>query len=145
MSTPEWPVPYWQRSFKEDAAPHEGDSWDPSAFASSVNDRHVIMAKEYLKMYDMGYVVEAVENHMDLGKPAVEGVGKYNYFDSEIYIWEVIVFCIYSYDLGYSSSFVDSTQFTTAYVDDLLDNLNIAVKQNIKLLNSIDLGDCMAE
>ena len=96
MSTPEWPVPYWQRSFREDAAPHENDSWDPSAIASPVNDMHVIMAKEYLKMYDMGYVVEAVENHMDLGKPVVDGVGKYNtFYLIQIRSWVVVIDFIY--------------------------------------------------
>ena len=46
------------------------------------------------------------------------------------------------YDIhSYLTSFGDSTQFSNAYVDDLLDCLNVAHEQNVKLLSEHDLAD----
>ena len=113
MSTPEWPVPYWQRSFRHDPVPEEDDNFDITGYAQQINDTHVIFAKEYLKSVGKGYVVEAVENHFDITK--------------------------------YTTDFEDSSSFTEAYVDDLLDSIDIVAKQNVKLLNKYDLGDCLKE
>ena len=76
MSTPEWPVPYWQRIYRHDPAPEQRDTWNPNQATVEINDAHVIMAKEMLKTKGLGYVVEAVENHLDLGKPVNPHVGK---------------------------------------------------------------------
>ena len=111
MSTPEWPVPYWQRSFRHDPVPMENTGFDITAHAMNITDVHVIFAKEYLKSAGKGYVVEAVENHFDIKK--------------------------------YTTSFEDSVVFTDAYIDDLLDSINIANKQNVELLNKYDLSDCL--
>ena len=113
MSTPEWPVPYWQRMYREDPAPHLNDSWNALGAVVPISDVNVIAAKETLKTMGKGYVVEAVENHFDI--------------------------------TNYTTSFADSSQFTEAYVDDLLDCIDIATKQNIRLLNSFDLSDCLNE
>ena len=42
---------------------------------------------------------------------------------------------------SYLTSFKDSTQFSKAYVDDLLDCLNVAHEQNVSLLGDHDLAD----
>lgn len=65
MSTPEWPVPYYQRAFRN---PPSLDTrvGNLNHFLVPVHDFHVIMAKEFLKMKGKGYIVEAVENHMDI-------------------------------------------------------------------------------
>ena len=111
MSTPEWPVPYWQRIHRHDPAPNMEDTWKINKPIVSISDEHVILAKEMLKSVGKGYVVEAVENHFDI--------------------------------TDYRTSFKDSSRFTEAYVDDLLDCVDIATKQNVKLLNHHDLGDCL--
>ena len=113
MSTPEWPVPYWQRIYRHDPAPHRADPVNLLAVTNEINDVHVISAKEMLKNVGKGYVVEAVENHFDI--------------------------------TDYRTSFADSSQFTAAYVDDLLDCIDIASKQNQRLLNKYDLADCLNE
>ena len=41
----------------------------------------------------------------------------------------------------YLTSFRDSARFSAAYVDDLLDCLNVAQEQNAKILHENDLND----
>lgn len=45
--------------------------------------------------------------------------------------------------LAYITSFKDSADFSKAYVDDLLSGIDVAYKQNLKLLNEHDLADCV--
>ncbi len=48
------------------------------------------------------------------------------------------------YDLkSYITSFKDSSNFSKAYVDDLLECLDITLKENHRLMNEFDLGDCL--
>ncbi len=93
MSTPEWPVPYYQRAFRHPAN-LEKDLGNLNICMVPVHDFHVIIAKEALKAEGKGYVVEAIENHYDL----------------DTYITE----------------FEDSSAFSKAYVDDMLDSLGVA-------------------
>jgi hypothetical protein len=65
MSTPTWPVPYYQRSFRHPAN-LEKPAGDLGYFLCPVDDSHVMMAKEFLKMEGKGYVVEAIEQHYDI-------------------------------------------------------------------------------
>ena len=65
-----------------------------SYFMVPLDDTHVIMAKEMLKMDGKGYVVEAIEQHYDIP--------------------------------NYMTSFKDSSEFSRAYTDDLLDCLGVA-------------------
>lgn len=65
MSTPQWPVPYYQRAFRHPAR-LDRDEGDLGYFLMAVNDTHVMMAKELLKIEGKGYVVEAVEQHYDI-------------------------------------------------------------------------------
>lgn len=65
MSTPEWPVPYYQRQFRHPASLEKREG-NLNHFLVPLHDFHVIIAKELLKSSGKGYVVEAVENHMDL-------------------------------------------------------------------------------
>ena len=65
MSTPEWPVPYYQRAFRHPASLEKREG-NLNHFLVPLHDFHVIMAKEVLKSIKMGYVVEAIENHYDL-------------------------------------------------------------------------------
>ena len=113
MSTPEWPVPYWQRIYRSDPAPDTEDSFNLLGATEAIDDTHVIFAKEILKTIGKGYVVEAVENHFDI--------------------------------TSYTTSFEDSSQFTEAYVDDLIDSIDIATRQNIRILKKYDLSDCLRE
>ncbi len=66
MSTPTWPVPYYQRAFR-----HPANLDQPlgniSYVEKDVSDHHVILAKELLKLDGKGYVVEAIEQHYDIG------------------------------------------------------------------------------
>ena len=113
MSTPEWPVPYWQRYFRAEPASDYKETFNPLGAVANIDDFHVIYAKELLKTSGKGYVVEAVENHFDI--------------------------------TSYATSFEDSAKFTEAYVDDMLDSIDIATKQNQKLLSKYDLGECLKE
>ena len=108
MSTPTWPVPYYQRAWRHPAN-IEQDNGDLTYFGVPVHDSHVLMAKETLKIEGNGYVVEAIENHYDLN--------------------------------NYITQFKDSTQFSRAYTDDLLDSLGVAHEQNVRLLAEHDLSD----
>ena len=110
VSTPEWPVPYWQRIFRHPAS-LEKRVGNLDHFLVPLHDFHAILAKEWLKSIDQGYVVEAIENHYDID--------------------------------SYTTGFKDSSTFSKAYVDDMLDCLNVAFEQNNKLLNDYDLADCL--
>ena len=112
MSTPEWPVPYYQRQFRHPAS-LEQRTGNIDHFCVPLHDFHAILAKEVLKTTGKGYVVEAIENHYDLP--------------------------------NYLTSFKDSSSFSKAYVDDALDCLGVAFEQNQRLLNEIDLADCLKE
>merc|ERR1711934_67977 len=65
MSTPTWPVPYYQRAFRHPAHLDRVDG-NLSYFNAELDDSHVIIAKELLKMDGKGYVVEAIEQHYDV-------------------------------------------------------------------------------
>ena len=65
MSTPEWPVPYYQRVFRHPANLEKREG-NLNHFLVPLHDYHVIIAKEILKTVGKGYVVEAIENHYDL-------------------------------------------------------------------------------
>ena len=65
MSTPEWPVPYYQRQFRHPPSLEHREG-NLNHFCVPVHDFHVIMAKEALKSSNQGYIVEAIENHFDL-------------------------------------------------------------------------------
>ena len=112
MSTPEWPVPYYQRAFRHPAS-LEKRQGNLNNFLVPLHDFHVILAKELLKSTKQGYVVEAIENHYDLD--------------------------------SYKTQFRDSSLFSKAFVDDMLDCLSVAFEQNAKVLNEHDLADCLRE
>ena len=65
MATPTWPVPYYQRSFRHPANLDEPKG-DLGYFLCEVDDTHVMIAKELLKLEGKGYVVEAIEQHYDI-------------------------------------------------------------------------------
>ena len=108
MSTPQWPVPYYQRAYRHPANLDRNDG-DLGYFLVPCNDSHAMIAKELLKLEGKGYVVEAVEQHYDID--------------------------------NYRTGFKDSSQFSAAYTDDLLDCLGAAREQDVKLLNDNDFSD----
>ena len=65
MSTPTWPVPYYDRAFRHPAN-LGSDKGDLSNITVSLNDGHVILAKELLKLEGNGHIVEAVEQHFKI-------------------------------------------------------------------------------
>jgi hypothetical protein len=65
MTTPEWPVPYYQRIFRHPASLEKREG-NLNYFLVPLHDSHVIIAKELLKSNGKGYIVEAIENHYDL-------------------------------------------------------------------------------
>ena len=65
MSTPTWPVPYYQRIMKHSVNTGDIDKGNLSYIGHAIDDLHVIIAKENLRDQGLGYVVEAVENHAD--------------------------------------------------------------------------------
>ena len=65
MSTPEWPVPYYQRAFRHPVSV-EKRVGSLASVVVPLHDIHAIIAKELLKTTGKGYVVEAIENHYDL-------------------------------------------------------------------------------
>eukprot|EP00347_Sterkiella_histriomuscorum_P007227 403349773 len=65
VSTPEWPVPYYQRAFRHPAS-LEKRAGNLLNFQVPLHDMHVLVAKEVLKTDGKGYVVEAIENHYNL-------------------------------------------------------------------------------
>ena len=109
MSTPTWPVPYYQRLMRHPINSGDIDKGCLSYVAQTCDDLHAILAKEQLKKKGLGHVVEAVENHADT--------------------------------TTYCTSFADSTKFSAAYTDDLLDCLGVAFEQNKRVLGDHDLAD----
>merc|ERR1711990_235594 len=65
MSTPQWPVPYYQRAFRHPANLDKPDG-DLMHIAVPLHDVHAMFAKELLKIKGDGYVVEAMENHYEI-------------------------------------------------------------------------------
>ena len=65
MSTPEWPVPYYQRQFRHPVS-LEKSTGNINNFLVPLHDADVLVAKEILKMNGKGFIVEAIENHYDL-------------------------------------------------------------------------------
>ena len=65
MSTPTWPVPYYQRLMRHPVNSGDIHKGDLSYVNVECNDMHAILAKERLREQGLGYVVEAVENHAD--------------------------------------------------------------------------------
>ena len=65
MATPTWPVPYYQRAFRD---PVNVDKAEGSLghIAFPLRDQNVVMAKELLLIEGKGYVVEAIEQHYDI-------------------------------------------------------------------------------
>mgnify|MGYP007103437721 CR=1 FL=1 len=111
MSTPTWPVPYYQRLFRHPVNAGDIDKGNLSYIAEPIDDVHVILAKETLREKGLGYVVEAVENHADTDT--------------------------------YCTSFSDSTLFSKAYTEDLLDCLGVAFDQHRRVMNEVDLADAL--
>ena len=111
MSTPTWPVPYYQRIMKHPVNAGDIDKGKLSCLAEDISDIHAIMAKQALRANGLGHVVEAVENHADT--------------------------------TTYCTSFDDSTKFSNAYTEDLLDCLDVAFNQSKRVLNDIDLADTL--
>ena len=108
MSTPQWPVPYYQRAFRHRARLDRREG-NLGYFVTEIHDSHVLLAKEALKIEGKGYVVEAIEQHYDID--------------------------------SYKTKFADSTLFSQAYTDDLLECLGTAREQDVKLLADNDLND----
>ena len=65
MSTPTWPVPYYQRLIRHPVNSGDIDKGNLSYIAEACDDLHAMVAKESLRAQGLGYVVEAVENHAD--------------------------------------------------------------------------------
>ena len=65
MSTPTWPVPYYQRIMRHPVNSGDIDKGSLANIAQPCSDIHAIIAKESLKEQGLGYVVEAVEQHGD--------------------------------------------------------------------------------
>ena len=65
MSTPTWPVPYYDRAFRH---PTNLDEYkgDIGYVGVKIHDTHVMIAKEMLKLQGKGHVVEAVEQHFKI-------------------------------------------------------------------------------
>ena len=65
MATPEWPVPYYQRLYRD---PPKYDDLDTNLENQCVepSDEDVIHAKEALRAQGKGYIVEGVEHHFPL-------------------------------------------------------------------------------
>ena len=111
MSTPTWPVPYYQRIYKHPVNSGDIDKGSLSYVNVECSDIHVILAKERMREKGLGYIVEAIENHADTK--------------------------------SYVTDFADSTDFTNAYTEDLLDCLSVAFDQQKRVLNDCDLADVL--
>ena len=65
MSTPTWPVPYYQRAYRHPA--HlDVDKGEILHVAQHVHDSDAMLAKELLKLQGDGYIVEAIEQNFDM-------------------------------------------------------------------------------
>ena len=113
MSTPTWPVPYYQRIMKHPVQAGDIDKGSLLYVAQNIADYHAILAKQTLRAKGLGHVVEAVEQHSDT--------------------------------TTYCTSFADSTKFSNAYTEDLLDCLDVAFNQSKRVLNDIDLSDTLLQ
>ena len=109
MSTPTWPVPYYQRLFRHPVNSGDISKGNLENIAIPIHDAHALIAKENMRANNLGYVVEAVENHADT--------------------------------TTYCTSFEDSTMFSKAYTDDLLDCLGVAFNENRRIMAAHDLQD----
>ena len=96
MSTPQWPVPYYQRAFRHDPAPLHDNDMTLSNFNMPIHDVHSLLAKEILKTQGKGYIVEMVENHFDIK--------------------------------NFQTKFEDSSEFAAAYVDDMIECLDLVAR-----------------
>ena len=65
MSTPTWPVPYYQRIFRHSVNTGDIDKGNLSYVGVEISDMHAILAKERLREKGMGYIVETIENHQN--------------------------------------------------------------------------------
>merc|ERR1711907_19532 len=65
MSTPTWPVPYYQRIYRHPVNTGDIDKGNLSYVGVEISDIHAILAKERLREKGMGYIVESIENHAD--------------------------------------------------------------------------------
>ena len=65
MSTPTWPVPYYQRAFRHPANLDRPDG-DLNHVAKPLDAGDALVAKEMLKLQGNGYVVEAIEQHYNI-------------------------------------------------------------------------------
>ena len=65
MSTPTWPVPYYQRVMKHAVNSGDIDKGNLSYVGVEIGDIHALLAKQALRAKGQGYIVEAVENHAD--------------------------------------------------------------------------------
>merc|ERR1712010_200493 len=113
MSTPTWPVPYYQRIMRHPVNSGDVSKGDLSTVNIPLSDIHAIMAKESLKAKGLGYVVETVENHVNT--------------------------------TTYCTKFEDSTAFSAAYMEDLLDCLGVAFNQRKSVMNNIVPAEVMHE
>ena len=66
MSTPTWPVPYYQRIFRHPANLDKDGNDNLLCIEEPCDESHVMAAKELLKIQGDGYVVEAIEQHYDI-------------------------------------------------------------------------------
>ena len=62
MSTPEWPVPYYQRAFRHPSQV-ESIKGNLGHVEQAISDFDVIEAKEAMKDDGHGYIVESIEHH----------------------------------------------------------------------------------
>ena len=65
MSTPTWPVPYYQRIMRHPVDSGDINKGNLACVGQDCSDIHAIIAKQNLITAGLGYVVEAVENHAD--------------------------------------------------------------------------------
>ena len=65
MSTPTWPVPYYQRAFQQPTNTERVEG-HLDQINVPVGDMHVAIAKEVLLLQGKGYVVEAIEQDYDI-------------------------------------------------------------------------------
>ena len=65
MSTPTWPVPYYQRLFRDPPLVERLDI-DLSIIRRPLCDMHVIFGKEMLKSHGYGYIVQIMEDHFPI-------------------------------------------------------------------------------
>ena len=120
MATPEWPVPYYQRAYRHPV------SLGKNCFdfiEKNTGDLSCIGEN----IHDI-HVIFAKEMLKAQGEGAVVEAIE-NHFDID----------------NYTTQFETSLAFSKAYVDDLLEALPVAWKQNARILNLTDLADVMRD